>query len=216
MSEPQALDVQPLSGSNPPHVAPSAPARAAPRPARAADWRAILAGASPREVLARLMNGDPLALAGVVEERLRARAYLLDADRVFLRAAARCARLSGRYRGDPPLAAWLAERVDESMLELVDEELEALAGGAEPGAELSVFESLARPLGLDPGRTRRACAVHNGLCEEQRRAFREVVLESRDLDELARQGGRSATGIARAARRALLAVLAEIESGGGA
>lgn len=192
------------------------PTRAAPRSARAGDWRAILAGASPREVLARLMNGDPLALASVVEERLRVRAYLLDADRVFLRAAARCARMAGRYRGDPPLAAWLAERVDEALLELVEEELEALAGGCESGPDQAVFESLARPLGLDPGRTRRACAVHNGLDEELRRAFREVVLEGRDLDGLARAGGRSATAIARAARRALLAVLAEIESGGAA
>jgi DNA-directed RNA polymerase specialized sigma24 family protein len=58
--------------------------------------------------------------------------------------------------------------------------------------------------------------VHNALPEEQRRAFREVVLEGRDLDELARAGERSATEIARAARRALLAVLGEIETGGGA
>src|SRR5687767_2341511 len=63
---------------------------------RAVDWRVILAGASPREVLARLMNGDPLGLAVVVEQRLRVHAYLLDADRVFLRAAARCARLAVR------------------------------------------------------------------------------------------------------------------------
>lgn len=200
-----------------PAPAPAAAARRpAARPARAADWRAILAGASPREVLARLMNGDPLSLSTVVEERLRARAWLLDADRVYLRAAARCARLSARYRGDPILSAWLAERVDEAMLELVDEELEALSTEAPAGGETGVFETLARPLGLDPARTRRACAVHNALPEDQRRAFREVVLEGRDLDDLARTGARSATEIARSARQALLAVLAEIEAGGGA
>jgi len=209
MSESKAVDARPQAGA--PHAQPAQRPR---RVERALDWRAILAGATPREVLARLMNGDPLGLARVVEARLRARAYLLDADRVFLRAAARCARLATRYRGDPPLAAWLAERVDESLLELVDEELEALASGIEPERAPEVFESLARPLGLDPTRTRRACAVHNALEEAERRAFREVVLEGRDLDELARAGGRSATAIARAARRALLAVLAEIEAGG--
>lgn len=205
-SRPESVEVRP-----PAHPTPATRARRAPRPV---DWRSILAAASPREVLARLMNGDPLDLAHVVEERLKARAYLLDADRVYLRTAARCARLAARYRGDPPLATWLAERVDESLLELVDEELEALASGASPQGELAVFESLARPLGLDPARTRRACAVHNALDEAERRAFREVVLEGRDLDQLARGSARSATAIARAARRALLAVLAEIEAGG--
>ncbi|HVS18781.1 MAG TPA: hypothetical protein VMT18_09305 [Planctomycetota bacterium] len=208
-SESEVVDARPGTDA-----AQQIPALTVRRGERAADWRAILAAASPREVLARLMNADPLGLARVVEERLRARAYLLDADRVFLRAAARCARLAGRYRGDPPLSAWLAERVDESLLELIDEELESLASGADPAGDLRVFESLAAPLGLDPARTRRACAVHNALDEAERRAFREVVLEGRDLDELARGGGRSATAIARSARRALLAVLAEIEAGG--
>ena len=52
------------------------------------------------------------------------------------------------------------------------------------------------------------------LPEAQRRAFREVVLEGRSLDALAADGARSATGIARAARLALLRVLEVVEQPG--
>jgi len=172
----------------------------------------VLAGASPREVLARLMAGDPLGLAHVVEERLRARAYLLDADRVFLRTAARCARLAVRYRGDPTLERWLAERADEAIGDLLRADGEAELRGEPPGPErLAVLEVLARPLGLDPARLHSACLEHNRLPEPQRRAFREVVLEGRSLDALAASGDRSATELARAARAALLRVLAVVE-----
>jgi hypothetical protein len=173
----------------------------------------VLAGASPREVLARLMGGDPLGIAHVVEERLRVRAYLLDADRVFLRTAARCARLAVRYRGDPPLERWLAERADEAIGDLLRNDGEAELRGEAPGPDrLAVFEVLARPLGLDPARLHRACLQHNQLPEPQRRAFREVVLEGRALDALAAGGARSATEVARAARAALLRVLATVDA----
>jgi hypothetical protein len=181
------------------------------RTGRTADWRRVLAGASPREVLARLMGGDPLGIAHVVEQRLRVRAYLLDADRVFLRTAARCARLAVRYRGDPPLERWLAERADEAIGDLLRSDGEAELRGEVPGPErLGVFEVLARPLGLDPVRLHGACLAHNQLPEAQRRAFREVVLEGRALDALAAGGARSAAEVARAARAALLRVLAAV------
>jgi hypothetical protein len=163
-------------------------------------------------VLGRLLCGDPLGLAARVEERLRARAYLFDADRVYLRAAARCARLALRYRGDPPLQRWLAERVDEALLDLLRADAESELRGEPAGPErLAVFEALARPLGLDPARMQRACLAHNQLPQAQRIAFREMVLEGRSLDSLAAPGDRSATDIARAARTALLSVLRAIE-----
>ena len=70
-----------------------------PYPSSGPDGRALLAGGSPREILARLVDGDPLGLRAVVYERLRARAYLLEADRVFLRSLARVARLSDAETG---------------------------------------------------------------------------------------------------------------------
>lgn len=182
------------------------------RTLRDGEWRRVLCAASPREVLGRLLCGDPLGLAARVEERLRARAYLFDADRVYLRAAARCARMALRYRGDPPLQRWLAERVDEALLDLLRADAESELRGEPAGPErLAVFEALARPLGLDPARMHSACLAHNQLPQAQRQAFREVVLEGRSLDGLAASGDRSATDIARAARSALLCVLRAVE-----
>ena len=185
--------------------APDVP-RSAPSPRRV-HWRRILAGVGPREVLARLMEGDPLDVRRRVDEGLRRRAYLFDADRVFLRALARIARLACRYRGRPALAAWVAERVDESLLDLLREDREAeLRGDPAAGMEVAAFEDLAAPLGLEPRRMRSVCVAFNHLPEPQRRAFLELVIEGRSLDELAGRGI-PATEIARRARGALEAVL---------
>ncbi|HVS11670.1 MAG TPA: hypothetical protein VMS76_17515 [Planctomycetota bacterium] len=171
-------------------------------------WRQLLSGSSPREVLARILPGDPLELRRLAGERLRERAWLCDADRVFLRAVARCARFAVRYRGQPELKAWLGERVDEALADLLREDLEAERAGqpAEPEAS-AAYEDLARPLGLAPAAMRGVCVAFNQLPEPERKAFFALVIESRSLDELARASGAPATEIARRARRALDAVL---------
>ena len=186
-------------------------ADAPPARTRRAHWRQLLAGSSPREVLARLLAGDPLELARHAGEGLRRHAFLLDADRVVLRAMARCARMAARYRGAPELELWLRERVDEALLDLVREDAEALRRGEPPGAvQLAAFVALARPLGLDPAAMRAACAHFNLLPLAERAAFRALVIEGRSLDELARSAGEaplSASEVARRARRGLEALL---------
>jgi DNA-directed RNA polymerase specialized sigma24 family protein len=167
-------------------------------------WQELLAGAGPREVLARLVDGDPLGLWAVVRERLRARAYLLDADRVFLRSLARVARYAPRYRGEPELEVWLAGIVDEALLDLLEEERE---GGAGPTLGPDAVRELARPLGLDPAAMRAACRRFHELPEGERRTFQALLVEGRELDELARSTGESATAVARRARHALLTVI---------
>jgi hypothetical protein len=174
------------------------------------NWRSLLAGASPREVLARLMNGDPLGLRRLVGERMRRRAYLLDANQVQLRAVARCARFAVRYRGQPAIDRWLADIVDEAMGDLVTEEQErardpdrrlARPPGRRPDG--GVFQELSRPLRLDPARMRAACARFNRLSEDERSMFFALVIESRSLDEVARSRKASASAVARSARKAL-------------
>ena len=188
----------------------------------AADWRAWLAGGTPREVLARIVQGDPLEVRGRVARELRERALLFDADRVHLRALARCARAAPAYRGRPALDAWVDARVSEALLELLredDERRDEEPRGVEPDAALV---ALAKPLGLDPERLARACRAFNRLPVEDRRAFFRLVLERRSLDELAcdsrsvtrratrgASDGASATSLARGARRALRVLLAE-------
>ncbi len=171
-------------------------------------WRQLLAGGSPREILCRIVQGDPLGMRDRVARRLHAEAYLLDADRVQLRALARCARFAGRYQGRPELAAWLDEIVDQAIEDLLREDVEVDVGrdssAATPGA---AFTALAAPLGLEPEAMQRACAAFNRLPAADRAAFFELVIHRRSLDDLARRSGESASEIARRARRALEVVL---------
>jgi DNA-directed RNA polymerase specialized sigma24 family protein len=160
-------------------------------------------------VLARLVPDDPLGIREKVAARLQADALLLDADRVHLRVLGRVSRFANRYRGRPELTAWIESTVAESVQELLHEEHEAVR--ARPPATLEpvgAFASLAPPLGLDPRAMRAACAAFNVLTFAERRAFADLVLRGRSLDEVARAAGESATEVARRARRALDAVLA--------
>ena len=75
-------------------------------------WRAMFRGASPREILARLCEGDPLELVPRANERLRELDFLLPGQRVWARAAARVAYAGMRYRGHPPLTNFLTRSID--------------------------------------------------------------------------------------------------------
>ncbi|MEO6708293.1 MAG: hypothetical protein ABI054_12585 [Planctomycetota bacterium] len=171
-------------------------------------WRSVLGGMSPREVLARLLQGDPLELRQVVAARLAQRAYLFDADRVHLRALAHCARYAVRYRGTPAIEIWLAEIVDQVLIELLREDVEAEKRGAPVDSdELAALVDLARPLGLEPAAMRRVCLAHNLLREPERQAFHGLVIAGRGLEQVARDLGASGVEVARLARRGLEAVL---------
>ena len=196
-----------------------ASAPADPRAETAPAWRGLLAG-TPREVLARLVQGDPLGVRGVVARRLRSGSVLLDADRVHLRVVAQLARSAGKYRGRPAVEDWVDGHVLRILSELVREDHESAGAGAstEPDAPArapDAFTALAGPLGLDPRSMRAACAVFNVLPLADRAAFIELVLANRPLDDLARELGESATPIARRARRALDAVLGSARPLGG-
>jgi DNA-directed RNA polymerase specialized sigma24 family protein len=184
-------------------------------------WRKLLGG-TPREVLARLVQDDPLGIRGKVAARLDADALLLDADRVHLRVLGRISRFASRYRGRPELAAWIESCVAESVQELLREEHEAVRARTPAALEpVGAFATLAPPLGLDPKAMRAACAAFNLLTFVERSAFADLVLRGRSLDEVARAAGESATEVARRARRALDAILAcaqassELEKPGG-
>jgi len=172
--------------------------------AAAPDWRAWLVG-SPREVLARIVPGDPLGVRDAVALALRAECVFLDADRVHLRALALVARGAARYRGRPELATWLAAESARAVAAVLREDGEARreADGA--------FAQLARPLGLDPDALRRGCTAFNRLPAADRVAFFALAIWNRRLDDLVRESGESATEIARRARRGLDAVMLALQ-----
>jgi hypothetical protein len=192
-----------------------------------AAWQTLFAG-SPREVLSRLVQDDPLGVRGRIAERLRADALLLDGDRVHLRALARISRSAGSYRGRPELSAWVAGAVAESVQELVREMHEQArrrargredrargrpshpTGDADGACDADAFDVLAGPLGLDPESMRSACAAFDVLPFADRTAFFDLVLEAKDLDACARSAGVNASELARRARRALDAILGSV------
>ena len=174
--------------------------------ARGAEPRAqILAGASPRTVLARISSGDPLGIRGIVAARLRARWLVLDAEPVFVRALARIAAGAPHWRGRPPLAAWLDHEVDRAIDHVQAEcarPSPRWPSASQPG------ETLARPLGLDGPTARALLAAFNERTREEREAFQRLVLAAEPLDRVAGEAGVSASEIGRRARRALDALLA--------
>ncbi len=180
------------------------------RSASRASARALLAGATPREVIARLIAGDPLELRARVASGLASEALFLDPDRAFLRTAAHVARFAPRYRGQPELEAWLDARVQAALRELAEEEREeSVHGRAAPTA----LVELAGKLKLEPVALARACVALNGCERMERRAFRALVIEARELDLAARELGSTPSETGRAARRALETALAALGQG---
>ena len=176
---------------------PSAPGVDARRRGKRPDWRALLCGGTPREVLARIVDGDPLGLRPRIAAALRAGAWLMDADRVLIRALALCARRGSNYRGRPPIDEWLDARVQESIDDLLEAE------HVQPSPTTGAFSDLARPLSLSPERLRAACARFHARPREEREAYVRLVLDRRPLEE----SGADPLETARRARRATLALL---------
>ncbi len=167
-----------------------------------ADVEMLLCG-SPREVLARIVPGDPLAIRDAVATVLRAQCLFLDADRVHLRALARTARAALRYRASGlELCAWLIAQASDAVAEILAEDLDA------PRVDpRSAFVQFARPLGLDPEVMRRGCVAFNRLPVEDRTAFFALVVEDVGLEEHARASGTTTNEVGRRARRGLEAVV---------
>lgn len=158
--------------------------------------RALLLGASPREVLLRIATDDPLRLRPAVVERLRSEYQLLDSGAVHLRCLALCAREACRYQGTPSLGEWLMARVDEAVEQVLEEEP---CSSANDGA----WAPLAEPFGLDPQDARAACGVFNRLPLEERRAFFRIVIEREEPSLVARELGLQLSELVRFARSAL-------------
>jgi hypothetical protein len=149
----------------------------------------ILSQESPKRVLSRLVDGDPLEIQARCKEHVYDQAWLLSVSRVHLRSVARIAHAAMRYRGEPALDAWLKERVEQSTLELLEEDLEEERVGippAEPWDPRYAFVSEA--LGIEPTLARRACVEFNLLPHEVRCAYFAVVVEGKTIHRHVAEG----------------------------
>ncbi len=149
----------------------------------------VLIGRSPRAVLDRLLDGDPLDLASHVEARLLERAYFVSFDRVVKRTAARLAYAAMAYRGEPPLADWIAIAIDQSLEELLCEDIEAERRGIPPASpwdpDFAMFTEIA---GVEPGQARSMCVAFNALPEEVRRTVYAVLVERKSFNRWVAEG----------------------------
>ncbi len=144
-------------------------------------WKSVLGEGSPREILARLVEGDPLDLRARCELRVRSQAVLIDVHRLHLRTAAHVARHGREYKGSPPLEIWLAEKIRHATRELLQEEAERAASGEIPEApEDDRLLLIADTLGIDTGVIGRGCVAFNRARYEVRAAFYGLVLEAQD------------------------------------
>jgi hypothetical protein len=138
-----------------------------------------------RALLRRLLDGDPLDLAGRSARQLQERALLLDPRRAHLRAAARIARAASSAPGQE-LETWIASEIERALDELVEEQADEERRGDAPAdsCDFAYHARIALRLGLPPQLARRACVVLNRLSREARRVYVGVELEGRSLSDL--------------------------------
>lgn len=142
---------------------------------------ALLKGESPREVLRKLTDGDPLELRARCEAQLRERALLVALERAFAKALAVTARKAMSYRGEPALDAWLAQNVAHALDD-------ALLEDRDGGGDARHYEFVARVWDMQPDVAQRACGAFNGLPRAVRAAYWALAIEGKTLRRLVAEG----------------------------
>jgi hypothetical protein len=150
---------------------------------------ALLRGGSPREILKRIFDGDPLEIAARCKERIETRAYLLELGRLHLRAVARVARAAPSWKGDPPLDQFILERIEYSAQELIQEDREEeLSGIPCANPDDPRFTFLEETLGIPRALARRACVAFNYLPQRVRCAYFAVLVHGKAVNRYVAEG----------------------------
>jgi len=150
-------------------------------------WPNFLRG-EPQEIHARMLENDPLRLRERCAVRLRERWLLIEPDRAFLRAAARVA-LSVALE-DPPadLELWALERIDQALEQILEADRQAELAGDPLDEEQRMFPLLTDGLLVDRERVRAVGLAFHALDELARRAFFELMIEGREVQEVLDSG----------------------------
>lgn len=175
-----------------------------PASAGAVDWQELFAGPSPRAVLARLVEGDPLGIRARCEQRVRLQSLLLEVRRLQLRTIAHVARHAAQYRGTPPLDAWIADKVRKALGELLDEDDDRRLNPDLPEAPTDArLLAIAHAVGMEPEVLGRGLAVFNRSPHEVRSAFCGMVLDRESPETWAATNSTTPERAKTAVRRAL-------------
>ncbi len=179
--------------------------RAIPAPS-VSEWPDLLRGSRPRDILARLVDKDPLDLERRCERRIRECQVLMDQHRLAARAASVIAYASWRDGPQGPLDALIAGSIDRALDQLLKEDREEDRSGINALENEARYGFLADILGVAPGVALRATVVFNGLPRSVRAAFWAVVFEGKSLRRAAAEGLGKRRGIEADVKRAMLAI----------
>ena len=132
----------------------------------------LLASGTAEEVLSRILVGDPLGVVDRSRAWLDTHAYLIDSNRLGLRAMAHAAHSARRYLGKPDLHTWLELLMERSVRELIDEDREDERNGvAVVVDEIAPYAFIGEALGIESALARRACVIFNGMVDYDRQVF---------------------------------------------
>jgi len=175
----------------------------------------LLVAEQPREVLHRLLDGDPLELADRCRIRLRERALFLNVERLFFKAVARTSFAAMSYAGRPRLETWLERCIDQAIedmrTEQYDEEFRSLPPSL--SEDEPFYTAFAKKTGVEPGLSRLACLALNNLPPESRRAFQAVAIEGKTIHRYVAEGHGPPDRVQDLLRSVALSVLLVLEEG---
>jgi len=149
-----------------------------------------LRGPSPREVMLRIADGDPLEIGPRIDALLEEDGYLLAADRVHLRTLATVAYAACAHGAPLEIGPWLRTRISESVEHLLAEDREAERSADPLAASSTRFEPMVAAFGVEPGLARRASVAFHSLPAAQRKLVRGLVQDGQSLAEIAAKLGR--------------------------
>jgi hypothetical protein len=177
-------------------------------------WPSFLRGEHATHIADRLAEGDPLRVRERSARRLREVWFLLEPDRLFLRAIAVCAE--GAMVEDPPkdMEAWVLAKIDLAIEQLVRRD--RTAEEAHPELledEEKVFPLLTHSFLLEPDTVRRVTVGFNRLDPLPRRAFYELIIEARDVPSVIESGPWNEDGLYDAIQTALTPLGLDMASG---
>jgi hypothetical protein len=160
-----------------PHVAPNLEA----------DERAkalLLSSQPPEDILALLLEGDPLRLTERSAVRLKRLALVMDCERVAEHAA--CLSLAARFTRELPFETWVTARVDEAIWDLLARDVERVRRGESNGGQ--AYEFMLHLFNIPDERSLKAAVQFNTLPLRTRKSFMLLTMDHWSIAECLEAG----------------------------
>ena len=157
----------------------------------------------PRDILSRLVEGDPLELLDRCAGYLASEALLLDLERLHARSLAIVARRSDEAT-EENVDEWLCARVSAAANQLIHEEqYEERLGFPPPRAADPRSSFLVGALGIEPALTRGVSVTFHRMSREDRRTFWRAVVSGESVAGIAEDAESTHDSVFRSLRRVI-------------